>query len=54
MMKIQKQKAEKCVTKRRVKFEDYKNCLEAAQTEDKINHSEKNKIDVYSLKEDHK
>ena len=25
----------KCVIKRRLKFEDYKNCLEAAQTEKK-------------------
>ena len=28
----------KCVIKRKIKFEDYKNCLEVAQTENKINH----------------
>ena len=33
-----------CVIKRKLKFEDYKNCLEAAQIENKVNHSEKNKI----------
>ena len=27
---------EKCVIKRKLKFEDYKNCLEAAQIENKI------------------
>ena len=37
--------------KRKLKFEDYKNCLGAAQIENKINHLEKNKIDVDSLKE---
>ena len=36
--------AKKSVIKRKLKFEDYKNCLEAAQIE--------NKIDVDSLKED--
>ena len=30
----------KYVIKRKLKFEDYKNCLEAAQTENKINHLE--------------
>ena len=30
-----------CVIKRKIKFEDYKNCLEAAQTENKVNHLEK-------------
>ena len=33
---------EKCVIKRKLKFEDYENCLEAAQTENKISHLEKN------------
>ena len=40
----------KCVIKTKLKFQDYKNCLEAAQIENKINHLEKNKIDVDSLK----
>ena len=42
----------KCVIKRKLKFEDYKNYLEAGQIENKINRLEKNKIDVDSLKED--
>ena len=37
------------VIKRKLKFEDYRNCLEAAQIENKINNLEKNKIDVDSL-----
>ena len=45
---------QKCVMKRNLKFQDYKNCLEAAQFENKINHLEKNNIDVDSLKEDQK
>ena len=40
-----------CVIKREFKFQDYKNCLEAAKIENKINHLEKNKIDVDSPKE---
>ena len=44
----------KCVMKRKRKFEDYSNCTEAAKIENKIKHLEKNKIDVDSLKEDHK
>ena len=42
----------KYVLKRKLKFEDYKNYFEATQLENKINHLEKNKIDVDSLKED--
>ena len=34
-----------CVITRKCKFKDYKNCLEAFQTENKINHPEKCKID---------
>ena len=46
-MKIQKQKAQKqCVIKRKLKFQDYNNHLKAAQTENKVNHLEKNKISV--------
>ena len=44
----------KCVIKRNLKFEDSKNALEAGQIENIINHLEKNKIDVDSLKEDQK
>ena len=36
-MKIKNQKTQKkCVIKRKLKFQDYKNCLEVAQIERKI------------------
>ena len=41
----------KCVMKRKLKFQDYKNCLEACQIENKISHLQKTIIDVDSLKE---
>ena len=44
----------KCVTKRKFKLQYYKNCLEAAQIERKINYLRKKKIDVDGLKEDQK
>ena len=44
----------KCVIKRKLKFEDYKNCLKATQLENKINHPEKYKIDLDNLKESNK
>ena len=44
----------KCVIKRKLKFENYKNCLESTQLEDKISYLEKNKIGIDSLKNDHK
>ena len=34
----------------KLKLEDQKNCLEASQLKNKINHQEKNKTDVDSLK----
>ena len=34
----------KCVIKRKLKIEDYKNCLEATQLENKINHLERNEM----------
>ena len=36
--------------KRKLKFENYKNCLKATQFENKINYLEKNKIDMESIK----
>ena len=39
-----------CVVKRKLKFQDYKNCLEAAQIETRTNHLEKNKIETDNLK----
>ena len=44
----------KCVIKRKLKLENYKNCLELAQFENKINYLEKNKMDIDSIKENHK
>ena len=41
----------KCVIKRKPKFENYKNCLEATQLENKINHLAKNKIYIDRIKE---
>ena len=38
-----------CVIKRKVKFENYRNCLEATKLENKINYIEK-KINMYNLK----
>ena len=40
----------RCAIKQKIEFEDYKNCLEATQLENKINHPDKNEIDVDSLK----
>ena len=39
----------KCVIKGKLKFENYKNCLEATQLENKMNHLEKTKIDIGSF-----
>ena len=39
----------KCIIKRKLKFEDYENCLEASQIARKINNFLKKKIDVDSL-----
>ena len=40
----------KCVIKRKLKFQDYRNCLEAVQVERKINYLRKKKIDVSNIK----
>ena len=53
--KDEKAKATKmCVIKKIYKFQDYKNCLEAVQIENKIRNLEVNKTDVDSIKEDEK
>ena len=44
----------KCAMKIKLKLEDYKNCSEAAELENKINHLEKNETDIYSLEKYHK
>ena len=36
--------ANKCVIKRKLKFENYQNCLEATQLDNKINYLEKMKL----------
>ena len=41
---------EKCVMKRRLKFQNYKNCLEATQPDSKINYLEKIKLTQIVLK----
>ena len=41
----------KCVIKRKLKFQDYKNCLEESRIENKINHLERKKIDEDSLED---
>ena len=46
--------SKKCIIKRKLKFEDYKNCLEESQLKNKINHLEKKKIDVDSFRKHHK
>ena len=38
----------KCGIKRKLKFENCKNCLEATQLDNKINYLERNKIDIDS------
>ena len=47
MMKT-KQKAQECVIKRKLKFQDCESCLEAAEIENKINQL-KNKFDVEGM-----
>ena len=50
-MKLKKAKEiKKYAIKRKLKFENYKHCLEATQLENKINHLEKNEIDVVVFK----
>ena len=52
VVKIKKQKAQKkCVIKRQLKFENYKNCFEATQLDNKINYLEENNIDIDIIKE---
>ena len=51
VVKIKKAKGtKKCVVKRKLKFESYKNCLEATQLENKINYLEINEINIDSIK----
>ena len=47
-MKIKSKRNKKCVIKRKFKLEDYKNCLDEAKIENKINQLEKYNFDVES------
>ena len=38
-----------CVIERKIKFENYKKCLEATQPENKINYLEKNKVHIDNI-----
>ena len=51
-MKETKQKVQKIVVKRKLKFENYKQCLKASQVINTVNYLEKKGINVDSLKED--
>ena len=51
-MKLKKNK-KKCIIKRKLKFENYKNRLEPTQLENKIIYIHKNKIGKISIKENH-
>ena len=52
VVKIKKSNdTENCVIKKKLKFENYKNCSDATQVDNKINYFEKNKINIDSLKE---
>ena len=53
-VKIKKQKTQKSVIKTKHKFENFKNCLEATQLENKISYLEKNTLNIYILKKIHK
>ena len=54
VVKIKTKDTKKCIIKLKLKFENYKNCLEATQIENKINHQENNKTDVDQIKKSHK
>ena len=41
-----------CVIKRKLKFQDYENCLRAAKIKNEINYSEKKKFNLDNLKKD--
>ena len=43
----------KCYIKRKLEFEDYKNCLKVTQLESKINQLEKSKVNTKSRSKNH-
>ena len=55
VVKVKKAKGtKKCVIRRKLKFENYKNCLEATQLDNKIYYLEENETDIVCLKKDGK
>ena len=53
-IKSKRHKKRKCIIKQKHKLQGYKYCFRVTQIENRINHFEKNIIDVVSLKEDQK
>ena len=55
VVKIKKAKGtKKCVKKRKLKVENYKNCFEATSLDNKVKYLEKNEMNIASLKNVHK
>ena len=54
MMKIKSKRHKNVCRKKKTKFEDYRNCLEAAQVVNEIHHLEKSKVNVDSFRKDQK
>ena len=54
VVKIKKQKVQKSVLKRKLKFENYKNCFKGTQPDNKINYLGKDKINNNSFKREDK
>ena len=53
-MKIKSKRHKNVCRKKKTKFEDYRNCLEAAQVVNEIHHLEKSKVNVDSSRKDQK
>ena len=53
-MKVNAKGTKKYVIKRKLKFEDYKNCIKATELGNKVYQLERNKVNADSLKKDHK
>ena len=53
MTKIKK-RHKKCAIKQKLKFEDYKHCLQATQFDNKIDQLERNKLHVDNVRKIHK
>ena len=49
IVKLKKQKPKKVAKIRKLKFENYKSCLEATQLDSKIKYSEKNRINIDNI-----